>query len=135
MEQLLRQYGYLIEVLGLLSVFTFIASLVAIPWIIARLPQDYFIYHRRSVEKRHVLHPVLARITFLVRNFIGFLFFLSGIAMLVLPGQGIITILIGISFMDFPKKNQIVDRLVRHPRVIKVLNWIRLREGKPPFEF
>lgn len=133
--ELLQKYSTLVEILGLLSLMTFIGSLIAIPWIIARLPQDYFIYHRKSVEKRHKLHPVLAKITFLLRNIIGFIFFLAGIAMLVLPGQGIITILIGISFMDFPKKNELIDQIVRHPRVTKVLNWIRMKEKKPPFEF
>ena len=132
---LLQKYSILLEILGLLSVLTFIGSLIAIPWIIGKLPQHYFVYHRKKVEKRHEQHPLVARLTLLFRNFVGFVFLLAGIAMLVLPGQGIITMLIGISFMDFPKKQQIVDHLVRHPRVVKVLNWIRLKEKKPPFEF
>ena len=50
-------------------------------------------------------------------------------------GEGIITIVIGISFMDFPQKHRLVDHLVRHPRVMRLLNWIRTKEKKPPFEF
>ena len=129
------EYSLYFEWVGLLSVLTFIGSLVAIPWIISRLPANYFIRHRQLVEKRHELYPVLARITFICRNIVGFGFFLTGVAMLVLPGQGILTIVIGISFMDFPKKQQLIDHLVRHPKVIRLLNWIRLKEKKPPFEF
>jgi hypothetical protein len=133
--EFLRHYSLIIELLGILSVLTFIGSLIAIPWIIGRLPVNYFILHRRMVEQRHKRHPVLAKIIFFARNFVGTLFFLAGMAMLVLPGQGLITILIGISFMDFPGKHRIVDYLIRRPAVIRLLNWIRRKEKKPPFEF
>lgn len=130
-----RHYSLIIEFLGILSVLTFIGSLIAIPWIIGRLPVNYFILHRILVEQRHKRHPVLAKIIFVTRNFVGAFFLFAGIAMLVLPGQGIITILIGISFMDFPGKHRIVDYLIRRPSVIRLLNWIRRKEKKPPFEF
>ena len=123
------------EWLGLLSVSTFIGSLLAIPWIIARLPANYFIRHRQQVEERHERHPLMAKVILVTRNTIGFIFFLAGIAMLVLPGQGIITIVIGLSFMDFPKKHDVVDFLLHRPRVIKFLNWIRRKEKKTPFDF
>ena len=133
--QFLSEYALLLEWLGLLSVLTFIGSLIAIPWIIARLPANYFIRHRQLVIERHVRHPLVARLTFVLRNFIGIVFLAAGIVMLVLPGQGIITILIGISFMDFPKKHHLVDQLVRRQKVIRFLNWIRQKEKKPPLEF
>lgn len=132
---MLQQYPLYLELIGLVSILTFIGSLVAIPWIISLLPANYFIRHRQVVAKRHELHPVIARITFVSRNIVGFGFFLAGVAMLVLPGQGIIAMVIGISFMDFPKKQQLVDRMVRHPRVVKLLNWVRQKVKKPPFEF
>lgn len=131
----LEEYTLWLEGIGLLSVLTFIASLIAIPWIIGRLPENYFIRHRQLVAERHKSHPLVAKLTLVARNGIGLLFLVAGIAMLVLPGQGIITILIGLSLMDFPKKHQVVDALVRRPRVIKLLNWIRDKEKKPPLEF
>jgi len=128
-------YETLLECLGLLSVLTFLGSIVAIPWIIARLPVDYFISHRRKVTARHERHPIAARLIFVMRNLTGGLFLLAGILMLVLPGQGLITIVIGLSLMDFPKKHTLVDYLLRRPKVMKLLNWIRKKEKKPPFEF
>jgi len=133
--QFLNEYSSLLEWLGFLSVLTFIGSLIAIPWIIARLPVNYFIRHRQLVAESHSRHPLVARLTFVLRNFVGIVFIVAGIVMLVLPGQGIITILIGISFMDFPKKHHLVDYLVRRQRVIRFLNWIRKKGRKPPFEF
>ena len=132
---LVKEYSLVIEWLGLLSVLTFVGSLIAVPWILGKLPVDYFIQHRKRVAERHKRHPVAAQIIFIARNLIGFVFFLAGIAMLILPGQGIITILIGISFMDFPGKHTIVDYLICRPKVIRFLNWIRKKEKKPPFEF
>jgi hypothetical protein len=130
-----REYASLFEWLGILSVVTFVGSLIAIPWIIARLPKDYFIRHRQLVASRHARHPLTARIIFVLRNTAGLLFLLAGLIMLVLPGQGIITVLIGISLMDFHHKHTVVDYLVQRPKVITLLNWIRRKEEKPPFEF
>jgi hypothetical protein len=133
--ELSRHTLFVIEWLGLLSLVTFIGSLLAIPWIIARLPSNYFIQHRQKVAARRKRHPLMAKIIFVTRNTIGFIFFLAGMAMLILPGQGIITILIGLSFMDFPKKHDVVDFLIHRPRVVQFLNWIRRKEKKPPLEF
>jgi hypothetical protein len=129
------EYTLLLEWLGLFSVLTFIGSLIAIPWIIGRLPEKFFIRHRQVVEERHKSHPVVAKLTLVLRNAVGFFFLVAGLAMLVLPGQGIIMMLIGITLIDFPRKHQVIDFLVRRPRVVKLLNWIRDKEKKPPFEF
>ena len=121
------------EWLGLFSALTFFGSLLAVPWLIGRLPTDYFIQHRRKVEARHTRHPLVARIVFVLRNTLGTGLLLAGITMLVLPGQGIITILIGISCMDFPRKHRLMDALVRRPGVVSTLNWLRKKQNKPPF--
>lgn len=127
--------GSILQLLGILSVTTFVGSLIAIPWIIARLPVKYFTQHRQRVSQRHKRHPAAAKIIFIVRNGLGFLFLLAGIAMLVLPGQGIITILIGVSLMDFHKKHTVIDYMIKRPKVITFLNWVRNKEKKPPFDF
>lgn len=123
----------IVQGLGLLSVITFVGSLFIIPWLIGRLPAEYFLRHRHLVEERHRRHPLVAKLIFVLRNSLGIGFLLAGIAMLVLPGQGIITILIGITFMDFPKKHKLEDTLVRRPGVIRTLNWLRRKQHKPPF--
>ncbi|MDH4316784.1 MAG: hypothetical protein OEV64_00175 [Desulfobulbaceae bacterium] len=128
-------YTTIFELLGALSVVTFIGSLLAVPWIIGHLPRDYFIRHRIRVEARHKRHPVQAMIIFIIRNFFGGLLIMAGIAMLVLPGQGILTILIGICLMDFAGKHALVDGFILRPKMIKLLNWIRGKEKKEPFLF
>ena len=59
----------------------------------------------------------------------------AGLAMLFLPGQGLLTVLIGVCVMDFPGKRGLLQRLVRGPKVQGALNWIRRKRGKEPFAF
>lgn len=133
--EFLKPYSLYIEILGGLSALTFLGSLIVIPWIISKMPEDYFVRHRKLVEERHEKHPVAARFIFFIRNTSGVFFLFAGILMLFLPGQGIVTILIGICLTDFPRKHKIVDYLITRQRVTRILNWIRKKEKKKPFIF
>lgn len=116
--------------LFVLSIATFIGSLIAIPWILVRLPPHYF-------DERHPRlwlndqHPLLRGLGFGVKNLLGMLFVLAGIAMLVLPGQGVLTMLIGLSFMDFPGKRALERKIVSLPMVLQTINRLRARFGEP----
>ena len=57
-----------------------------------------------------------------------------GVLMLVLPGQGVLTILIGLTLLDFPGKRRFVRRLLMRPRVFRVINRLRRRFGRPPLK-
>ena len=121
----------ILEFLFALSIVGFIGSVIAIPWILVRLPQDYFCErHPRTWMKDH--HPILRLIALGVKNVVGWLLLLGGIAMLVLPGQGLLTILIGVSLMDFPGKRAIERKLVSRPLVLQAINRIRRRFDRPP---
>jgi hypothetical protein len=113
------------------SVAMFIGSLVAIPWILVRLPADYF----DTRVERHWMrdhHPILRAAGLVVKNVAGLIFLAAGIAMLVLPGQGVLTILIGLSLVDFPGKRRLEAQLVGQPAVLRGINAVRARFGKPP---
>ena len=125
----------LLTLLGLLSVVTFVGSLIAVPWLIGRMRADYFLTHWQVVQARHRRHPALALTVFLARNALGLLLVAAGLAMLFLPGQGLLTVLIGVCVMDFPGKRGLLQRLVRGPKVQGALNWIRRKRGKEPFAF
>jgi Putative transmembrane protein (PGPGW) len=113
------------------SVVGFIGSLIAIPLILVRLPPDYFDTRvPRHWMKDH--HPVLRLIGLVAKNVIGVIFLLAGFAMLFLPGQGILTILIGISLMDFPGKQRLEAKLIGQRTVLSAINTMRKRFHKPP---
>lgn len=109
----------------------FVGSLVAIPWLIVRLPADYF----DTRVPRHWMadrHPLLRAVGHGAKNVAGAVLLLAGIVMLFTPGQGVLTILIGVSLLDFPGKRRFEVRLVRQPAVFTALNAIRHRFGRPP---
>ena len=117
--------------LTVVSVFGFISSLIAIPLILVRLPADYFDTRTpRHWMKDH--HPLLRLIGLIVKNIVGAVLFLGGLAMLFLPGQGLLTMLIGISLMDFPRKRELEAKMVGQPTLFGVINTVRQKFHKPP---
>jgi hypothetical protein len=67
-----------------------------------------------------------------VKNLLGCLFVVAGLLMLVLPGQGLLSILIGIILLDFPGKYSVERWLISRPPVLHTVNWLRRRAGRPP---
>jgi hypothetical protein len=114
------------------SVLTFIGTLVVLPVLVARMPADYFMRDRQSHAAHQ--HMALRVIGLVIKNVVGLVFILAGVAMLVLPGQGILTILIGLSLMNFPGKQALEKRFVQQPAVLQAINWIRHKAGQPPLK-
>lgn len=104
-----------------------VVSLLALPLLIARLPDDYFARTPQALERGSV-HWFL-RIS---KNLLGSILLLLGVLMLVLPGQGLLTILIAVILLDFPGKRRCEIWLVRRPHVLNVLNRLRRRAHRPP---
>jgi hypothetical protein len=121
---------------GAISLAVLLGSLVAIPWILVRLPADYFSAPRRIPfhlgGRRHVVRRVVVRV---VKNAVGGVLMLAGLAMLVLPGQGLLTLLMGFMLLDFPGKFGMESRLARVPFVRRAINGIRTRMGHEPLRF
>jgi len=116
------------------SVIAFVGTLIAIPAILIRLPPDYFKnHHHKPWFANH--HPVIRTLGLLIKNLAGIIFLLAGIAMLFLPGQGLLTMLLGILFIDFPGKHRLEQKLIQHPQILKAINAFREKAGKPPFMF
>ncbi len=114
-----------------LSFVFFIGTLIAIPFILVRLSADYFdVRVPRPWMQHH--HPFLRIVGHIVKNVLGTVFLFAGFLMLFLPGQGVLTMLIGISMLDFPGKRKIEAKLIGQPTVLSVINSLRKRRGKPP---
>jgi len=114
-----------------LSILMFFGSLIVLPFAITRMPADYFVSRQVRRDWRGT-NPVLRYGWLVLKNTIGYVLVLAGIAMLVLPGQGLVTILIGVGLLDFPGKRRLESRIVRRRPVRRAINWIRARAGRPP---
>jgi len=119
--------------LAVFSIVSFIGTLILIPVLVVRIPEDYF-----AEKKRHRWepwaheHPVIRWTLLIAKNMLGYVFITLGIAMLVLPGQGILTILIGIMFINFPGKYRLERWVVLRAPVLSVINKMRRRAGHAP---
>ena len=117
--------------LTIASIVFFVGTLIAIPFILVRLPPHYFDErHPRLWMPDH--HPVLRLAGLIVKNAVGAVFLAVGIALLFLPGQGILTILIGVSLLDFPGKRYCERKIIGQPTVFKAVNALRAKYDKPP---
>ena len=119
---------------GLASIITFVGTLAVLPVLAARIPEDYFVKDRRTPRpwpwsRRH---PLLYLVAVIIKNAAGALFLAAGFAMLFVPGQGIITMLLGLTLMNFPGKRRLERALIRRPSVHRAINWMRRRSGRPP---
>ncbi|MDE0952428.1 MAG: hypothetical protein OSA45_14245 [Halioglobus sp.] len=117
-----------------LSLLGAAATIVAVPWVITRLPKDYFAQEERIVWRESSREPVFAFIGGLLKNLFGLLLIILGLIMLVTPGQGILTLLIGLMLMNFPGKYHVERWLVMRPGVMRGMNWLRTRRGQTPFD-
>jgi hypothetical protein len=129
-----REYQDLLQWLGGLSLLMFVATLIAFPLVIIYLPEDYFVRHERDPAHQKRRHPAVWLTLTILKNGFGWVLILAGIAMLVLPGQGVLSILIGATLANFPGKYLLERRLVSRPAVSRSLNRIRARAGKPPLD-
>lgn len=120
-----------LEWLALVSVATFFLSLILIPWYIARLPQNYFLRFESHIQPE--IPPPVNILLIIGRNLMGVLLVTAGIAMLFLPGQGLLTIFLGILCMSFPGKRKLLLFLISRPAIRKSLNWTRKKLSLPLF--
>jgi hypothetical protein len=117
-----------------LSLFALVATILCVPWVITRLPCDYFVRSERVVWRVAAVHPFLALIFSVLKNILGILLVILGVIMLVTPGQGILTLLIGLLLMNFPGKYRLERWLVLRPGILRAMNWVRRRQGYIPFD-
>ena len=130
----LHTHEVLLGWLGAVSALMFVGSLLAVPWLVVRIPTDYFVHRRHFVDRWRSRHP-LVRIGLLAsKNLGGVVLILAGVAMLVLPGQGILTIVLGLMCLDFPGKFALEQWLALRPPVMRAMNWMRAKAGHPPLE-
>ncbi len=109
----------------------FVGSLAVVAVLLVQLPASYFLdSHPRGGWRDQ--HPILRWAALVVKNLVGAVLVGVGILMLLTPGQGALTILIGVMLMDFPGKRRLVRKLVGRPPVLRAINRLRARFGKPP---
>lgn len=116
--------------LGVFGLVAFIASLIGVPWFFVRMPADYFRRPDRDLRPESAGAMVLRGL----RNLLGAVLVIVGILCLVLPGQGLLTLIVGLVLIDFPGKRRLERWLVNRGPVLRSINALRRRAHRPPLE-
>lgn len=106
---------------------------MAVPLVIIWLPADYLTAEPEIGLVRRKA-PLWRYPYWIAKNLLGAVFIVAGIAMLVLPGQGILTIVLGLALIDFPGKRKVIRRIFSNRRIFRAINRLRKRAHKPPLE-
>lgn len=116
--------------LSLVSVGSLVVCALFLPFVVVRLPEDYFA--RPAREARWSEWGWLRKLIAIVRCTIGGLFVVAGIVLLVLPGQGLLMILVGVLVAEFPGKFRLERALARRKAIRASLDGIRGWFGAAP---
>ena len=116
--------------LGIVSSVIFLVSLLSIGRLVSLIPSDYFINRKESKFKLN--YPVAWLVSAIIKNIFGYILIFGGILMLILPGQGLITIFVGLLLSNYPGKYSIEKRIIATPKILKSINWLRKRSNEPP---
>ena len=121
----------------LIGVLLFLVSLVvsfaAIAIVMVKVPPTYFsVHHRREFLPDRVWYVRYSAV--IVKNILGVFLVLLGIVLSLpgVPGQGILTILLGLIMLDIPGKRPLEAKIIQRPAVLAAVNKLRSRYGKPP---
>ena len=109
-----------------------IVTAMALPTLLGFIPSDYYSRAGSGRGSWADYHPVTRVLLLTGKNVFGVVLVAMGILMLVLPGQGILTILVGIMLLNFPAKRRFERWIVSRPPVLRSINWLRRRNGRPP---
>ena len=116
----------LIILLGSISLVTFAGTLILLPILLIRIPEDYFLNSyippQKSRKSRLIFH--------IIKNLLGVIFLLMGIIMLFIPGQGLLTMMAGLWLMDLPGKRKLEIQMIRRRSIHSTIDLIRRKAGK-----
>lgn len=120
---------------ALLFVVTFVGNLAIVSFILVKLPTDYF-KKTRKTQLWSGPRPALHAAKVVGKNLLGVFLVALGIVLSLpgVPGQGLLTVLLGIMLVDFPGRRTVEQKLLRRPAIKKGITRLRDKFGKPPLE-
>lgn len=90
-------------------------------WMLLHLPSDFLVARPAQISSgRRAL-----------RNLSGLALTAVGVALLALPGPGVLFIVLGVALCELPGRTYLLRRLLRREVVLGPLNRLRVRHGRP----
>lgn len=114
------------------SLLSFVGTLIAVPMLLVRIPRDYFAHEKRRRPTRNSQSILTRAVLVIAKNTLGAILIVVGALLLFTPGQGILTMLVGLILMNYPGKYRLERWLVTRPAVFRTINWLRQRARRKP---
>ena len=114
---------------------TFVANIALVSFILVKIPADYF----KKTHKTEFWvgpNPALHAARMIGKNILGIFLVVLGIILSIpgVPGQGLLTILLGVVLLDFPGKRHLERKLLGRQEIVKTIDRLRKKFNKPPLE-
>ena len=116
-----------------LFLFSFGISLLSIAIVMVKIPENYF--SSNYIQEFLPNSPFLVRWgAVILKNILGLFLILLGIVLSLpgVPGQGVLTILLGLIMIDIPGKRPLEARIIKRPSILSAINNLREKYSKPP---
>jgi hypothetical protein len=125
-------WRYLLIGAGLFAA-TFALSAALVVAALVSLPATFFL-RRPERSPSGGRHPAIRWTGLVLKNAIGWVLIVIGLIMALpgVPGQGLLTLLIGLTIADFPGKHRLERAILARPGVLGRINAVRARFGRPP---
>ena len=125
--------GFLIG--ALIFVGTFFINLAIVSFILVKIPANHFSKSRKT-KFWSGPRPLLHAAGVVGKNIGGLLLVALGIVLSLpgVPGQGLLTVLLGLMLLDFPGRRRLEQKLLSRPSIVNAINGLRARFDKPPLE-
>jgi hypothetical protein len=131
MIEMVVQYPSLLAWVTVVSVAGVVFGLLGVSRLVCWLPSNYFMGFEDSKNLPRLFRPQIQ----IFKNLEGGTLVCLGLVMLIMPGQGLLTLFLGLAIMDFPGKRKVIRFLIRLKTIQNSLNWIRRKKKRPPFMF
>jgi hypothetical protein len=108
-------------------------SFLCIAVVMVKIPENYFSTHYQQDFMPN--SPWVVRWGALIaKNLFGAFLILLGIVLSLpgIPGQGFLTILLGLIMLDIPGKRPLEAKIIKRPAVLSAINNLRARYKKSP---
>lgn len=112
---------------------SFAISFLAIAIVMVKIPENYFSTHYQQDFMPNSSWFVRWGVV-IIKNVFGVILIFLGILLSLpgVPGQGILTILLGLIMIDIPGKRPLEAKIIKRPNVLYAVNKLRKRYNKPP---
>src|SRR5690242_4391565 len=120
---------------ALIFVGTFFINLAIVSFILVKIPANHFSKTRKT-KFWSGPHPMLHAAGVVSKNIGGLLLVALGIVLSLpgVPGQGLLTVLLGVMLLDFPGRHRLEQKLLSRPSIVNAINKLRGRFKQPPLQ-